>query len=198
MRFDHLAIAAASLAEGLAFVESALGGSLAPGGQHAAMGTHNRLLALGPGEYLEVIAIDPTAPPPGRARWFGLDGFAGAPRLAGWVVACDDLDAALAASGAGQALALARGDLRWRMGVAEGGVMPFDGCFPALIEWQGAAHPRQRLADAGCRLAALEVSHPRADDLDLALPLRDARVRLVTGPAGLRAALDTPRGRVWL
>jgi hypothetical protein len=37
------------------------------------MGTHNRLLKLGEGFYLELIAIDPQAPPPGRPRWFGLD-----------------------------------------------------------------------------------------------------------------------------
>lgn len=198
MRFDHLAVAAASLAEGLAYVEAALGVALAPGGQHPAMGTHNRLLSLGPGEYLEVIAIDPSAPSPGRARWFGLDGYAGAPRVAGWVAACDDLDAALARHPGGCALALARGDLRWRMGVSDSGMMPFDGCFPALIEWQGTAHPAPRLPDVGCRLSVLEISHPRAADLTLALPLRDPRLVLRDGVAGLRAAIDTPRGRAWL
>lgn len=201
MRFDHLAIVAASLAEGLAYVESALGVALAPGGQHPAMGTHNRLLRLGAGEYLEVIAVDPAAPAPGRTRWFGLDGYAGAPRLAGWVAARDmgdaTLEALLAATGAGVAMDLARGDLRWRMGVAAAGVMPFDGCFPALIDWQ-AGHPAAHLPEAGCRLAALEITHPRAADLALALPLRDARVTVRAGAAGLRAAVDTPRGRVWL
>jgi hypothetical protein len=37
------------------------------------MGTHNRLLKLGAGRFLEVIAIDPEAPAPGRRRWFDLD-----------------------------------------------------------------------------------------------------------------------------
>ncbi|MFB2531290.1 VOC family protein [Paracoccus sp. p3-h83] len=198
MRLDHVAVAAASLAEGMAWVEAALGVTLAPGGQHGVMGTHNRLLSLGPGEYLEVIAIDPAAPPPGRARWFGLDGFSGAPRLAGWVAACDDLDARLAASGAGRAVEVSRGDLCWRIGVSDSGVMPFDGCHPALIDWLGGPHPAARLPDAGCRLAALEVSHPRADDLALGLGLADPRIRVTPGPAGLRAAIDTPNGLVWL
>ncbi|WP_393939598.1 VOC family protein [Piscinibacter sakaiensis] len=54
------------------------------GGAHPHMGTHNRLLRLGDHCYLEVIAIDPAAPPPARARWFGLDRLApdAAPRLA--------------------------------------------------------------------------------------------------------------------
>ena len=40
-------------------------------------GTHNRVMAISsegiPDCYLEVIAIDPEAPEPGRPRWFGLD-----------------------------------------------------------------------------------------------------------------------------
>ncbi len=55
--FDHLAISAASLEQGALAVEAMLGVGLEPGGKHAFMGTHNRLLSLGPGEYLEVIAI---------------------------------------------------------------------------------------------------------------------------------------------
>jgi hypothetical protein len=62
LSFDHLAIGAETLDEGVEAVEAALGVPLAPGGGHPAMGTHNRLLSLGPGEYLEVIAIDPDAP----------------------------------------------------------------------------------------------------------------------------------------
>jgi Glyoxalase-like domain len=41
------------------------------------MGTHNRVIAISsesfPDCYVEVIAIDPDAPAPGRRRWFGLD-----------------------------------------------------------------------------------------------------------------------------
>ena len=41
------------------------------------MGTHNRLFGLaGDGfmrAYFEIIAIDPQAAAPGRARWFGMD-----------------------------------------------------------------------------------------------------------------------------
>jgi hypothetical protein len=38
------------------------------------MGTHNRVMGLYGGLYLEVIAIDPSAAAPDRPRWFGLDG----------------------------------------------------------------------------------------------------------------------------
>jgi len=73
MQIDHLVVCAESLEEGAAFVEAKLGVAMSAGGKHALMGTHNRLLSLGAEAYLEVIAIDPEAGPPGRARWFGLD-----------------------------------------------------------------------------------------------------------------------------
>lgn len=195
-RLDHLAVTAGDLASGVAMVEAAFGVTMAPGGAHAAMGTHNRLLGMGD-IYLEVIAVDPDAPTPPWPRWFDLDRKAGPPRLANWVVACDDLAAALADGppGAGKPMALSRGDLAWRMAVPEGGQWPMDGAFPALIEWQGPLHPAQRLPDSGLRLSRLEVGHPQADRLQALLsPLQDARVAVVTGPAGFRAIFDTPFG----
>lgn len=196
LRFDHLAVSCTALDEGAAAVEAALGLPLVPGGKHAHMGTHNRLLRLGDA-YLEVIAIDPAAPAPPWPRWFALDDFAGAARLTNWVVACDDLDAGLAQApaGAGVAVDLARGDLRWRMGVTADGRLPFAGAFPALIQWQGP-HPAPRLPDSGARLARLVVTHPEAASLRLALSgLSDPGVVVEAGPLALRAEIDTPHGR---
>ncbi|MGL4281683.1 MAG: VOC family protein [Albidovulum sp.] len=194
-RLDHLAVASATLADGAEAVGEALGVRLEPGGQHPTMGTHNRLLSLGPEEYLEVIAIDPGAPPPGRPRWFRLDGFQGRPRLTNWVVRVDDLQAALAEAGpgVGRATDLARGDFRWRMAVPDDGCLPFDDAHPALIEWQGLK-PQDRLPDAGCRLERLEIAHPEAERLRQALRLADRRVVLVPGAKALRATIRTPNG----
>lgn len=194
--FDHLAISAVDLAQGAEAIEAALGVSLAPGGAHPFMGTHNRLLGLGPGEYLEVIAIDAAAPPPAHPRWFRLDRFSGAARLSNWVVRVDDLDAALARApaGAGRAVDLRRGDYRWRMGVPEDGCLPFDECHPALIEWQGTLHPAAVLPETGCRLLRLEITHPDCALLRAALPLDDPRIRVAAGAPGLRATLSTPKG----
>jgi hypothetical protein len=196
LRLDHIAVAATTLGEGVTAVENLLGVSLSAGGQHPAMATHNRLLGLGD-VYLEVIATDPNAMPPGRPRWFALDRFAGPPRLTNWVLACDDLDAALAGAppGAGVPMELARGDFRWRMAVPPDGELPMGGAFPALIEWQGEAHPAARLPDSGLRLARLEVAHPDMADLAPALAgLRDARVVLTEGPAAFTAVLRAPDG----
>ena len=177
---DHLAVASHSLAEGAAFVERELGIKLAPGGQHARFGTHNLLIGLEENLYLEVISIDPDAPAPPDPRWFDLDGFSGAPRLHNWIVRCDDMSAALPQlpEGAGREVALARGDLRWKMAVPETGKLPFDEMCPALIEWQGR-HPAASLPQSGARLKELILSHPDAESLSAQIQplLADARVR---------------------
>lgn len=197
MRLDHLAVAAESLEAGRAHVEAALGLRLQPGGRHAHFGTHNLLLGLEEGLYLEVIAIDTTAPTPGYPRWFDLDRFSGAPRLHNWICAVEDLEAALIQyPEAGQAVDLARGDLRWRMAVPGSGVLPMDNLFPALIEWQGLVHPAARLTPSGARLRRLVVSHPEAAILQAAVgnELQDARVVFEPGTMGLRAEIETPHG----
>ena len=198
LALDHLAVAAETLDAGRAHVEAVLGVALQPGGQHAHFGTHNLLLGLEDGLYLEVIAVDPAAAPPAAPRWFDLDRFVGAPRLGTWICRCDDLEAALAQApnGAGRPVDLARGDLRWRMAVAADGRMPFDGAFPALIQWQGA-HPAARLMRSGCRLRRLIVAHPEAAALRKALAgmLNDPTVVIEDGPGmALRAEIETPHG----
>ncbi len=201
LALDHIVVSAATLEQGAAAVEASLGVSLDSGGQHVTMGTHNRLLSLGPGEYLEVIAIDPTLSPPGRPRWFALDIFAGAPRLTNWAARCADVEAEAAVTpAAGTVHALSRGDFRWKVAVPEDGRLPFDEGFPMLIEWQGTLHPTQRLPDRGCRLSRLIISHPEAGTLRVALSGRaaDPRIETVEGPPGLRAEIVTPGGPRWL
>jgi hypothetical protein len=164
------------------------------------MGTHNRLLSLGRETYLEVIAIDPEAPAPGRARWFGLDGFSGAPRLSHWVMRVPDLAAALATApaGAGVAAAFERGPFRWRFAVTASGCQPFDDVYPALIEWQGTAHPAGGLTDRGCRLLRLTCRTPNPAALRAALPGGNGRMVIERGAPGLRALIAAPQGERWL
>lgn len=190
---DHLVLSANTLAEGVDTVETALGVSLDAGGEHPLMSTHNRLMGLGD-IYLEVIAINPDAPRPPHPRWFDLDHFSGRPRLTNWVLACDDLDKALASlpKGVGAPTELARGDLRWRMAIPPDGRLPLAGAHPAVLEWQGA-HPAQRLPDRGVRLIRLEVITPDAGALDGLLD--DPRVTITHGPAvAIQALFSTPHG----
>jgi len=181
------------------YVENLLGVPLAAGGEHPQMATHNQLLSLGPDLYLEVIAINSDADAPKHARWFDLDRFSGQARLTNWIVTTDDIQAAVAGlpKGNWQIMDLHRGNLRWQMGVPTDGRLPFDGAFPALIQWAGAQHPAQNLPDQGCRMQRLIITHPEAEALKAALPqsIDLARIKIVFGDQRkLAAEILTPGG----
>jgi len=200
---DHLIVTAPSLATGRDQLATELGVALQAGGEHPGMGTHNALLRLGESSYLEVIAPDPAAPRPARARWFGLDSLpASAPaRLRAWVVRTEDLDAAL--SGApvdfAASLAMTRGDFAWRITMPAEGASQLAGVAPCLIQWS-TAHPAPRLDDVGCSLVDLELRLPQPDALRalLAHLAFEGPVTVAASPPGepasLRARLRTPGG----
>ncbi len=199
IEFDHIAVAGETLEAATAHVEVALGVDLEPGGVHVEMGTHNRLLSLGPGLYLEAIAINPNARSPERPRWFDLDRFEGPPRLSNWIARTPDLDAALddAPQGMGVPIPFVRGRYSWTMAVPGTGRLPFDGAAPALIQWDSAAHPADHLPDRGCRLHTLRVVHPDAGALLAAFPALGglASLRVEDGPVVcLEADIATPSG----
>jgi Glyoxalase-like domain len=197
---DHLVITAPSLEAGARYVRDALGVEPGPGGEHARMGTHNRLLRLGDRVYLEVIAANPAAPPPGRARWFRLDepDAVHAPRLATWVARTDDIRAAAAASAlhSGTIEPMSRGKLEWLITVREDGGLPLGGLAPALIQWPEGVHPADGMKDSGCSLLRLEAFHPEPEQarrLFRSIGLED-ELAVSPGAAGLVAHIEAPAG----
>lgn len=194
MRLDHLAIAAETLEEGVAWAEEKLGVTFLEGGKHARFATHNRLLGLADGLYLEVIAADPNATCDGP-RWFGLDTFQGPPRLVNWI--CEPADFETMLRYGMRRVAMSRGDLHWDMGVPEDGSLPLDGGFPTVLRWRGT-RPGQNLPASGCGLRSLVVSHPQAREIEAEIKMADPRVRFTVGKATLGAVFDTPDGQVTL
>lgn len=198
MQFDHIAISGCTLKAATAHGAAILGVPLQQGGQHAQFQTHNTLLGLEDGLYLEALSVMPEAPKMDTPRMFGIDRFTGPPRLTNWICRCDDIDATLASlpDGFGTPVSVERGDFRWRMAVPKAGFLPFDNCAPALIEWQGDMHPAPLLTPSQCRLTQLHVHHPDAQDLAalLAPHLTDARIHFSVGPAQVQAHFDTPSG----
>ena len=166
---DHLVITAPSLQIGADFVSRALGVPLQQGGEHPAMGTHNVLVRLGDSSYLEVIAINPNAPFPGRPRWFELDRMSGdsRPRLATWVVrmpesnrASDDLVRTV-----GDFEPMSRGALRWNITIRGDGALICGGLVPSVIRWETPVHPAAAMQEVGCSLVELEAFHSAPDQL---------------------------------
>lgn len=181
MRLDHLAIVAETLEEGVAWAEERLGVVLLAGGKHEHFGTHNRLLGLADGLYLEVIAVDPDGTSQGP-RWFDLDNFKGPPRLANWICEPDDFDAALVHGM--KPVSMSRGDLRWDMGAPADGSLPMGGGYPTILRWHSDEPPGVRLPPSGFALEQLIVSHPQADGIAAQLDgvLQDNRVAFRTAP----------------
>lgn len=193
LKLDHLAIVCADLDVGCRWLEAALGVHLQAGGHHARFGTHNRLLGLEDGLYLEVIAPDPTAKIEGP-RWFGLDDAPEIPILGNWICQADELSAFQ--NVAGPEVPLERGALKWRITVPEDGSLPFGGAFPTLIKWgAGVVHPAQSLMPTGVRLTGLTVTSPDAEQMSALCGQIDSRVMFKTGnQLCINAAFETPNG----
>lgn len=198
-RIDHLVITASTLEAGVAWVRHQLGVTVPPGGAHPRMGTHNHLMRLGPTSFLEIIAIDPAGPSPGRPRWFDLDRPATQPRLATWLVAVRYLDAAIRACpiDTGRVQLMTRGTLTWRLTIPDDGGLIEGGTMPGMIEWPDP-HPAAAMADYGCKLAGLKLGHPEPARLRAALRaigLHDAAVVVseASSPT-LAAQISTPDG----
>ena len=180
-QLDHIVVTARSLSAGVTWAEAVLGVPLQPGGEHLRMGTHNALLRLGASSYLEVIAVNPAVPAPGRPRWFGLDRLASdaSPRLASWVARTDDIEAATSlGQSLGQIQGMSRNDLRWLITIPADGSLLAEGVAPTLIEWQTAQHPALLLPDRGCTLVQLAGFHPDSD-----------RIKRILEPLGLAGAI---------
>jgi hypothetical protein len=203
---DHLVVGAASLDEGRAWMEAQLGLPATGAGKHPAMSTHNALWRVGTC-YMEVIAINPDAPDPGRPRWFGLDDptvqamLSKGPRLLTWVARVDDLDSALerVTYDPGPALPFTRDALRWHLTVPNDGHPALDGCAPALIAWEaGSTPPSDSLPDQGIGLDSLSLwdrPDTRAAITESGL---SALVSFAEQDTPLRAVLSTPSGQVIL
>lgn len=214
---DHLVVLAASLDEGVQWCESMLGITPGPGGEHALMGTHNRLFTVAspafPAAYFEIIAIHSGAPcdrPAGAKRWFDMDDrelqrhlSKTGPQLAHFVASTTRAEGgvrALARLGLDRGELLhasrmtAQGLLSWKITVREDGQRLFYGTLPTLIQW-GEMHPTQAMTPSGVTLQSLHASHPRPDALRAAYDaIGLAGVGLAQGPPNLIATLQTPRG----
>jgi hypothetical protein len=186
MRIDHVVLGIADLDRGIAELQRRTGVRAVPGGSHPGRGTHNALMSLGPGVYLEIIAPDPAQKTPPQ----GFDMLASLEKLTpvGWAVATDDapaLRADLAELGLnlgklrpGERSLPGGGKLTWvSFGLSEAPELA-----PFFITWgQGVRHP-SATSPGGCKLKALALASPDAtrlaaivDRLGLGVPVSKAR-----------------------
>ncbi len=190
-----------------------MGAAAMPGGQHLLMGTHNLLLRLNDGVYLEMIAIDPALPSPvGRPRWYGLDdpdqqyALRSGPKLVQWVARDDALLRRLFDDE--QIQDFSRSDYAWQMGLRAGSTPLMAGTLPLRIHWISAIHPCENLPASNCRVLELRLNTPDAPQLRQHLRamqfVPDPAIKVLINPQAqnekpaVRALLDTPAGLVTL
>lgn len=193
-----------------------------PAGKHALWGTHNRCLALDAtqpgGAYIEVIAIDPAAPPPPRPRWFGLDDPAlqarlrdAGPQLLHWVARLRPGAGANLAQLAAQqpelvppTVEMQRGNFSWSIGVPADGSLPGSaangasagGLVPSLIQWRSADTPVQRLPSTGLRLLHLRARHRAPEGVSATLAAMGASSMLELEQSA-SAAVPSLTAAIW-
>lgn len=167
---DHLVVAARSLDEGAQYVADTLGATPVAGGRHPGMRTHNRLLGLWGGIYLEIIAPEPddADAPAGdganggvRPRWFGLDEPAmrarleKGPFLAHWVARVErprqlSLWQRQYPHRLPPVIPMTRGDYAWHITVPEDGALP---------EWVDPSHAGATADDTAAATADSTAAH---------------------------------------
>ncbi|WP_420336438.1 VOC family protein [Roseibium sp.] len=207
-KIDHFAIGCSDLETGVAYLQDKLGVRVPKGGKHAAMSTHNCVMQAGNESFFELIAIDPDAPDPGRARWFTLDHpatqkrLSERPRALTWVVNTTDLDRIIADSPVdlGEVVDFARGDRTWRLTVPRDGSLPENGLLPAFIEWSPGPHPSTGQQDLEVRLQSVKLTHPDPSRIEAMLTALNVRhlAEVSQGETGLAFALNSPSGSVLL
>lgn len=204
---DHLVYVASDLELGVNALAELLGARAAPGGKHVGLGTHNALLGLGEGTYIEVIAPDPDQPHRERPLPFGL-ATVREPGLATFAVRTTEIDALVSASreagydpGTPMDMSRSRPDgviLKWRLAFHE--QMPGGGVIPFVIDWGDTPHPSAGLPQAGT-LAGLRAQHPDPDsvlpslaalqfDMDLAHGSAPAVIATIEATGGRRIELS--------
>jgi len=210
LRVDHLVyVVPGALADACADFEARSGVRPQLGGRHDGLGTHNALVGLGGGRYLELLCRDPAQPDPPRT-WMAIDSISDAPRLVTWAALRSDLDRAVtAARKAGYDPGTPRrfrrqtpsgSEVRWALSCSHySEPLPGDGAVPFLIWWD--SDTPAAAAPQGCTLISLHAEtnqpHGLAPMLEAVGLTAGEFVR--TGEATrLVAVLDTPKGRLEL
>lgn len=201
---DHLVYAVPDLPAALDWFEDQTGLRPAIGGRHPHQGTHNALINIGNGAYLEIVAADPENTEAAAPRWMGVD-LITTPTMVRWSLKSDNLQQQATALRAIHhdlgTLHTARrqtpeGDhLQWQMTLPL--PAPAVDIIPFFLDWSASDfHPTDRL-DEAVSVLHLELGHPdpAATEATLAKLGVTVAVSLADRP-GFTVRLMTPKGEL--
>jgi len=202
-QIDHVIVGTADLGRGIEEFQQLTGVKPIAGGVHPGRGTHNALVALDKGRYLEILAPMPDAPPSAY-----LDRLRTLKTLTpfGWAVSTNDPDATI------RLLKDAGYDVTGRMPgsrvKADGtrldwvsfGITPELEQVPFFISWSASTQHPSVDSPAGCSLAAIAIDVPaQASTSRRLLDLLLVGVDVKSGEAPrMQLTLQCPKGIVRL
>ena len=203
VRIDHLIVGARDLDAAVEELSRRTGVRASFGGEHPGRGTHNALLSLGDGAYLEILAPNPreasTLPVVGELQ--ALEN----PTPIGWAVTVDDVARTRSMLEAhGLRLSPTRpgsrerpdgGRLEWEtFGIA----VPEHALAPFFIRWGASTPHPSTTSPAGCTLRSLSFTDPQGSLASMLSPL-ELPVTVSPGPEPrMRVVLSCPGGTVEL
>jgi hypothetical protein len=199
LQIDHILLGIGDLDQGVRDFEKATGVRPVYGGKHPG-GTHNALVSLGDGLYLELIANQPGAG--ATSDFAALDDLRRLTPVA-WAVSTSDIGAAraeLAAAGlaAGEARAGSRitpsgSTLSWNAFALRDAVPEA----PFFLAWSPESPHPSKTSPSGCALVEWRVVAPRAEPLSRLRTLLKTPFELEgEGESRFRLELQCPAGRV--
>jgi hypothetical protein len=137
MRIDHVIYGTADLDLAAARIEAELGLKATAGGRHDGVGTHNRIVPLNDGSFLELLAVADPQEASGSELGAALQAaIARGDGLLGWAVAVDDLGAVAGRLGTTISTVGRQGQTARLTAVAESLAEP---CLPFFIERDASA-----------------------------------------------------------
>jgi Glyoxalase-like domain len=195
---DHVILGIDDLARGIEQFAALTGVTPKFGGVHPGRGTQNALVSLGDGHYLEILApVTAGASDDPRTRYPDLT-------PAGWAIGTRDIQRVVAQMGSagfhvqgpvpGSRRTPDSTLLQWRTASTtdlQASYAPF------IIEWQASTTHPSRSSPNGCRLAALELSDPKPEQLRKYLRAIGYTTQVsVADKTAMRVTLDCPHGRI--
>jgi hypothetical protein len=196
---DHILLGIDDLARGMEQFEKLTGVRPVQGGKHP-RGTHNALVSLGDGTYLEILAVQPGVAPP--QEYTGLKQLHSLTPI-GWAVSSKDsaqLRIRLSSAGmavteasAGSRATPAGTTLSWQTFRLEEELEEA----PFFIVWSPqSAHP-STTSPMGCKVDHWRVAGPHVKNLEQLRSALDLRIEVAEAPStALRLSLQCPKGAV--
>ena len=199
IRIDHIMLGIANLDRGMEAFEQATGVRPVYGGKHPT-GTHNALVSLGDGIYLDLIAAQPGAQPTSfNNDLLKLD----APTPIGWAVSADDAKALrqkLTSAGFGLSdlkdgsrVTPSGATLRWQTFELASN-LPGD---PFFIVWAAESPHPSSTSPKGCTLDRFTIANPDHEQLDRIRGVLDLPVVVMKAAREeFTLSLTCPKGKV--